>query len=60
MKSRVTEAMDAQKRHVCCSKEAPGKGEQKGEGKVERVPAVILLSRRIWSLLSGGTTNGVL
>lgn len=40
--------------------EAPGKGEQKGEGKVEHVPAVILLSRRIWNLLSGGTTNGVL
>lgn len=40
--------------------EAPGKGEQKGEGKVEHVPAVILLSRRIWSLLSGGTANGVL
>lgn len=40
--------------------EAPGKGEQKGKGKVEHVPAVILLSHRIWSRLSGGTTNGVL
>lgn len=60
MKSRVTEAMDALKRNVCCSKEAPGKGEQKGKGKVEHVPAVILLSHRIWSRLSGGTTNGVL
>lgn len=43
MKRRVTEGTDALKRDVCCSEEAQGKEEQRGEGKVESVPAVILL-----------------
>lgn len=47
MKWRVTEGMDALKRDVCCSEDALGKEELRGEGKAESVPAVILLFHRI-------------